>query len=126
MFIAGFRNIMKVIRLCCDTERLLLGAWEKVYAKKMGSFWIRKRVGTNTYELDLPSDMTIGLVFIVKDLTPHGPGDISPFSSPDISSHPSSPPVIVPTSSSPIEPISAPPVLVPPSCTPLYFFTADN
>lgn len=45
----------------------MLGAWNKVHAKRMDQFRILKRLGINAYELDLSGDMNVG--HAVKDLT---------------------------------------------------------
>lgn len=50
--------------------------WKKVHARRMGPFQDQKNVKANVCELNLPSDMGIGLVLNVGDLTPyHGPAN---------------------------------------------------
>ena len=82
-------------------ERLPPGTWKKVHAKRMGPFRIKKKVSANAYELDLPSDMGIGPVFNVADLTSyHGPLTPSSISS---------------SSANPVEPTLVPSLPVPPA-----------
>lgn len=61
MFIASFGSITRVGYVVTSHWKVIPRACKKLYAKKMGLF-LDLRVGTNAYELFLPSGMTIDCV----------------------------------------------------------------
>ncbi|PKA51272.1 hypothetical protein AXF42_Ash010712 [Apostasia shenzhenica] len=48
-----------------------MGAQKKLAATRMGPFKVLKKIGENTYELDLPLEMGISPIFNVSDLSPY-------------------------------------------------------
>lgn len=62
--------------------RANLDTWKRVHIKRMGPFWVWKKVSVVAYELDLRSEMDIGSVFNAEDLISyHRPFDDSTLSS---------------------------------------------
>ncbi|KAJ0076309.1 hypothetical protein Patl1_34864 [Pistacia atlantica] len=45
------------------------GSFTKLHAHRAGSFRVTKKLGTNAYVMDLPSDLGISPVFNIEDLT---------------------------------------------------------
>ncbi|XP_038972521.1 uncharacterized protein LOC120104756 [Phoenix dactylifera] len=67
-------------------ERFPSGAVRKLHARSMRPYKILKRVGSNAYVVDIPSDFGINPVFNVEDLVAYrGPTTIpaDPFNEPD-------------------------------------------
>ncbi|KAL7117671.1 hypothetical protein ACP275_03G087200 [Erythranthe tilingii] len=71
-------------------ERFPQGIAKKLQARSVGPFKILKRVGSNAYVLELPSDMGISSTFNVEDLIPYKGSVVYP-SSPNDSIQPSLP-----------------------------------
>ena len=53
-------------------ERFSPGTLKKLHAQRMSPYKILRRFGYNAYELDMPRDLRINLVFNVEDLTLYG------------------------------------------------------
>ena len=59
-----------IVRICL--ERILKMFSKKLYARAIGPYYIIRKLGYNTYHLDLPNDMDISPVLNIEDLLPYG------------------------------------------------------
>jgi len=50
-------------------EKFTLGTLKKLHTRSRGPYKILKRFDSSTYELDIPRDLEISLVFSVEDVT---------------------------------------------------------
>lgn len=50
-------------------ERFPPGSFTKLHARRAGPFQVTKKVGSNAYVIDLPSDFGISPIFNIEDLT---------------------------------------------------------
>lgn len=57
--------------VCLCPKRFPKNTLKKLHARAIGPFRILKRLGSNTYLLDLPSNLTINPVFNMVDLFPY-------------------------------------------------------
>ncbi|KAK8951621.1 hypothetical protein KSP39_PZI004098 [Platanthera zijinensis] len=95
-FLVGEQVMVRV-----RAERLPHGSAKKLSARRMGPYSVLKRIGSNAYELDIPTSMGIHPVFNVEDLTsyfapheyldPYTRGPSEPTSSPISPNPPPSP-----------------------------------
>ncbi|KAA8530465.1 hypothetical protein F0562_005174 [Nyssa sinensis] len=85
-------------------ERFPPGSFTKLHARRAGPFRVTKKLGTNAYVIDLPSDFGISPVFNIEDLTEFK-GDVDEFSA--IPSPEVTPALRVPENTAPRDEIAA-------------------
>ncbi|KAA8516297.1 hypothetical protein F0562_016590 [Nyssa sinensis] len=93
---------MVLVRL--RPERFPPGSFTKLHARRAGPFRVTKKLGTNAYVIDLPSDFGISPVFNIEDLTEFK-GDVDEFSA--IPSPEVTPALRVPENTAPRDEIAA-------------------
>jgi hypothetical protein len=71
---------MVLVRL--KPERFHLGSFSKLHVRRAGPFRITKKLGSNAYVIDLPSEFGISPVFNIEDIAAFKSDE-------DVSSHPS-------------------------------------
>ena len=64
-------NVDDYVMVHIRPERIPKTFSKKLYARAMGPYFIIRKMGSNTYLLDLPNDMDISPVFNVEDLLPY-------------------------------------------------------
>ena len=58
-----------MVLVCLRPERFPPGSFSKLHARRAGPFKITKKLGTNAYVVELPSEFRISPVFNIEDLT---------------------------------------------------------
>ena len=58
---------MVLVRL--RLELFPLGSFTKLHTRRAGPFRVTKKLGTNAYVIEFPSEFGISLVFNIEDLT---------------------------------------------------------
>lgn len=56
-------------------ERFPRETYNKLKLKKIGPCWIIRKCGTNAYQVDLPDELDISLIFNISDLYAYSGGD---------------------------------------------------
>ena len=64
-------NVGDYVMVCICLERIQKTFLKKLYARAMGPYTIIRKLGSNTYLLNLPNDMDIIHIFNVEDLLPY-------------------------------------------------------
>ena len=58
-----------MVLVCLKPERFPSGSFTKLHARRAGPFQVIKKMGSNAYVIDLPSDFGISPIFNIEDIT---------------------------------------------------------